>query len=291
MRQVRNHAELMSDLRDRGNPWPDRPAREAALVLELADFGLDSSRADDRDAARRLVHAYLPLVRHPIEPDPFERFWTWAAVVVLGGANEPARSRAFVDEALARFPNEPRLVLARAFWTDKRFPLGAFANAAGEPLSAAAAAHVKETGDLYDAAMAFEETAAEARVRKGLLLHRAGRHDAALATLDAAGDPPRDAFVSHLRHVFRARALAALGRVDDAVTAYRAAVAIAPSAQSARVGLMGALLTRGDAPGAEAEAEAIQRLPPDSVDPWWRYWYGDARRLPGVFARLRELAR
>lgn len=291
LRQVRNHADLMRDLRSRGNPWPDRPSREAAFVLEVADFGLQSPRPDDREAARRLLRAHLPLVRHPIEPDPFERLWTWAAVVVLGGSNEPAPSRAFVDEALTRFPNEARLLLARALWTDKRQPLGTFGGVPEQPLSTASAAHVREVADLYDAAMAFEETAIEARVRKGWLFHRAGRHDDALAVLEAAGDSALDPFVGYLRHLFRGRVLAALGRADDAIAAYGAAVAFAPSAQSAKVGLMSTLLARGDADGAQAEAEAIQRLPAAAWDPWWRYWHGDYRRLPDVLARLRELTR
>jgi len=85
--------------------------------------------------------------------------------------------------------------------------------------------------------------------------------------------------------------LRALGRSDDAVAAFRAAMATWPGAQSARVALMTLLLNRGDREGAGALAEAAQASPGDDFDPWWTYWLGDYRGYPVILDRLRAFAR
>ena len=41
---------------------------------------------------------------------------------MLQALNRPTDGRPFVDRALARFPDEPRFVLARAILTDQRWP-------------------------------------------------------------------------------------------------------------------------------------------------------------------------
>ena len=290
MRRVANRGDLIREYRAAGNPWPDNPNRESAFVLELADAAFQSPRLEDRDAARKLLAAHRPLVRGPFGPEAYEKYWLWAAIVVLEGANQGDLARAFIDDGLARFPNEPRFLLARAFVADQRRALDTLAGPKGD-LSPAASAHLNDVVALYDAAAAPAETGAEARLRKSWLLQRAGRRAEALAILDGLGDLSQDTLLSYLRQLLRGRVLDGLGRNEEAVAAYRAALALAPEAQSARVGLMAALQRQGDHEGARVWAEAIQNSVTDTIDPWWRYWQGDYRLFPTVITRLREQGR
>ena len=89
----------------------------------------------------------------------------------------------------------------------------------------------------------------------------------------------------------RGQILRALGRSDDAVAAFRAALATWPGAQSARVALMTLLVNRGDREEAAALAEAALTASEDQFDPWWTYWLGDFRAFPAMLENLRELGR
>jgi VWFA-related protein len=275
--------ELIREFEANGNPWPANPAREAAFVVELAHAAIATANPNARDAAFQLLYTESKLVRAPLGPDAFERFWLWAGIIALEGANQPAAGLVFTDDALARFPDEPRFVLARAFFTDQRHALDDVSSQA-----AAAVAFVKDTAALYDHAIASDATANEARLRKGLLLSRAGKAADALAVLDATKDDGQDAGLTYLRHLFRAQTLDALNRQRESTDEYRAAMTALPSGQSARVGLMVGLLRQGDRPSAEALAEGIQTAPTTDVDPWWGYWLGDYRFYPIVIQRLRE---
>jgi tetratricopeptide (TPR) repeat protein len=288
LQQVVNRGELIREFRAAGNPWPDHPKREFVLVLELADFALQSPRREDREEGLRLLQAYRPLVRGPFGPEAYERYWLWAAVLVLEGANQPDLAQQLIADGIKLFPDEPRFVLARAFVTDQSRALTQLVR--NGSMLPTAAAHVKDVSAAYDAAMSAEETAVEARIRKGWLLHRAGRGEQALAVLDSIGIPP-EALLDYLRHLVRGRVLDALGRTEDAAAAYRAALLLYPDAQSARVGLMTALQRLGDRAGALEQAERVQAAGRDAVDPWWRYWQGDYRLLATVFTRLREQGR
>ena len=215
-------------------------------------------------------------------------YWLWAAIAVLEGANQPDLAQQPITDGLRQFPDEPRFRLARAFVTDQSRALNQLArNGTALPT---AASHIKDVTAAYDAAMNDPETAVEARVRKSWLLHRAARGEEALAVLDGIGTPP-EALLDYLRHLIRGRVLDGLGRTDDAASAFRSAVLLFPNAQSARVGLMTALQRQGNAPGALEQAELIQTIRADAVDPWWRYWQGDYRLLGTVFTRLREQGR
>ena len=291
---LRAHAQierLIADYRAATNPWPASPRREAAFVLELAAAGLHGRTGRARVAARNLLVEHARFVRHPIEPDPFERYWSWAVLTVVENVAAPSFGVPFVESALERFPDEPRLVLARAVLVDQRRPDGLDAAARGERMSDETTRYVEDVLAAYDDAMRFEATAVEAAVRQAWLLHRAGRVDEALDLLDRTTGADTDMTMAYLRHLFRGRALEALGRAGAATEAYRAALAVVPAAQSARIGLMTSLLVAGDRAGAAAVAEAIQASAGDAFDPWWAYWSGDYRFYGQIIQQLREQTR
>ncbi|MEX2662532.1 MAG: VWA domain-containing protein [Vicinamibacterales bacterium] len=279
---------LIGDFEKGGNPWPAVPRREAAFALELAEPGAFSTQPAARTAAHELLERFSRLVRQPLEPDVFERYWHFAALTLLEGTIRPAVTQAFVDRALERFPDEPRFVLSRAIVTDQRWVTGGNARpGAAAALSRPDATTVQRQ---YEAAVALPGTAAEARIRLAWFLHLAGRQEQALAHLTgaekgAAADP----WLQYLRLLFLGHVLRALERLDESVEAYRGALAVIPGAQSARVALMNARLLEGHRVEAEALAEQVQSERDQVVDPWWVYWQGQYRLHPQAMARVREL--
>ena len=291
---VRRSPDLAASIRDfesHGNRWPASPRREAAFVIELAQAGFQRGAGPAAFAARDLLRRHAALVRHPIEPDGFERDWHWARLALATNTGNPDLAGEVLDAALARFPDEPRFVLARAVVLDQRRPPDIEAESAGERMSAATASYVEDVLEHYASAMRFDGTAPEAAVRAAWLLHRVARFEDALTRLDEAPDVSGDSGLAYLRELVRARTLDALGRLEEAAVAFRAALEHAPTAQSAQVGLMNIALRRGNRAEAERLAELVHTLPEDAVDPWWAYWSGDYRHFGEVIGRLREQAR
>ena len=288
LRALPDPERTLREFDEGGNPWPAMPRREAAFALELAEPGLFSARPDGREAALKMLARFGRLVRHPLEADAFERYWHFAALTVLQGALRPEAAAPVLAQALARFPEEPQFVLARAIVNDQRTAVGA-ARSAAEMKQAVT--RLDEVRQQYLAAVALPQAAVEARIRLAWLLHRLRKHDEARAQLIAAAAAPiQDPSLRYLQQLFIGHVLVALDRPDDAQAAFRGALAVMP-AQSARVALMNLLLLQGDRIGAEAIAEQIQRADSTTLDPWVMYWQGQYRLYPMAMARLRELIR
>jgi hypothetical protein len=183
-------AALIKEFRAGGNVSPANPRREFATTLALAGAAAASSSADLHRDAVELVARAAPLVRAPTGPDDFEREWLEAAVAILAGAMRPAETFPLVRGAVARFPDDPALLLARAVIADQ---LGVLPGAAsGRELGAPGQ---QQPIGYYDAAIGQDETTAEARIRKAWLLRRLGREADARAQLDLLGTsllPPFD---------------------------------------------------------------------------------------------------
>jgi VWFA-related protein len=292
LRHVTEPARLIRQFEEGGNPWPANPRREAAFALELAESGIYSSREENRDAARDLLQRFSRLIRHPIAPDAFERYWYFAALTLLEGALRPALTETFADRALQRFPDEPRFVLSRAIAADQK---SATSGQGGHVIDGASRA-ARDLADAvrrhYAAAIALPQTTAEARIRLAWFLHRSGSQKEALDQLTgAAAQPIAEPALKYLHKLFLGHVLAAMDRRSDAIAAYRDAMSVGVAAQSARVALMNALLLGADRPGAASLAEQIQTDRSDTIDPWWMYWQGQYRLYPQAMARLREMTR
>ena len=291
--RVEDVAGAIRALRESGNPWPATPRREAVFALELAETGLFSARLADRDAAAALLNTFHRLIRHPLEPDAFERYWLWAELAIAQGMVRSTFAEPLVAHALSRFPDEPRFLLARAIVTDQAWPTGLAVSTTNLYRPARPTdAHIDDVISRYTDAIAHPETAPEARLRLAWFLHRIGRHQEALQYLDIVADEKGlDESLRYDYRLFRGQVLAALGRTADAIGFYRQALAVVPNAQSARVSIMNALIHSGDRRGAEAMAEQVQTAGTEAVDPWWQYVQGDFRFYPTAISRLREMAR
>ena len=280
---------LIREFEGRGNPWPATPRREAAFALELVDVAMFSPRPQDRDAAHRLLVRFSRLIRHPLDPDMFERYWYFAVLTLLEGTLRPELTDAMLTAALERFPDEPRFALSRAIVSEQRWMLRNQQQAGGLPRSIS----VDTIRAHFQAAMDHPGTAFEAHVRYAWFLHGIDRSKEALEHLQkVATVTTAEIGLRYLHQLFLGHVLKALDRHDEATAAYRAALQVMPTAQSARVALMNSLLLGGAREEAEQISEQVQAAEaPQDLDPWWLYAQGQYRMHRQALARMRELSR
>jgi VWFA-related protein len=262
------------------SPWPNDSRRTAVFALEMALVGLRSDNAFAREEGGRLLAEYHTRVRQPSGADAFECSWFLTEAAALEGLFLPESAMLFIPRALQRCPTNPRLRLAHAFVSEQQWLRGGLTP--DQEL---------EVVRRYEEAMKFPETEPEARVRAARFLYGLGNFERALELLNGATRQSTDKEVRYFADLVRGQVLRARGRSDDAVAAFRAALATWPGAQSARVALMTLLVNRGDREEAAALAEATQTASEDQFDPWWTYWLGDFRAYPAMLDKLRELGR
>jgi VWFA-related protein len=272
-------ASLIRDFRASDNPWPNATRRASVFALELSIAGLRSNNGYAHDEGGRLLAEYSVRVRQPEASDAFECAWLWTEVAALEGLFMADNAMLFVPRAVERCPANGRLHLAYAIVSEQQWLRGT--------VGAEAEAQILQR---YEEAFKFSDTAAEARMRAAWFLSRTGKLDQAVALLEPAPARDADPYVVYLTALVRGQVLRARGQLDEAASAYRAALATWPGAQSARVGLMTLQLSRGERQEAASLAEAAETAPTDQFDPWWTYWLGDYRVYPSIVAKLREMA-
>jgi VWFA-related protein len=276
-----NLTNILTAFRTSESPWPNDAKRTAVFALELAFAGLRSEVGTAREEGGRLLGEYHVRVRQPAGADQFECWWFTTEAAALEGLFLPDNAILFIPRALQRCPASARLHLAYAFVSEQQWLRGGLTPVQEQEVVAR-----------YESAMKFPETEAEARVRAARFLYALGSFDRALTVVNAGATAiPADQELRYFTDLVRGQILRALGRSDEAIASFRAALAGWPGAQSARVALMTLLLNRGDREGAAALAEAAQTAPADEFDPWWTYWLGDYRTYPAMLDRLRALAR
>jgi tetratricopeptide (TPR) repeat protein len=230
------------------------------------------------------------LMRSAPAPTPIEHTWQMAALAVASRAQDyeflvgsPWAGRAnkrdeilHLEHAIARFPKDPRILLAQGIAAEWRL----YPNPRNAGLS--------EARTIFDMLKEDAEVGAEANVRLGIVETRAGNPSAAAPYFAAAIQMSRDPFVTFLAHYFAGQALERLRHPGDAEASYRAALVAVPRAQSASFSLAALLAARG----ARAEAAGLVTdsisAAPRPVDPWRIYGDADDRFWPPLIATLRE---
>jgi VWFA-related protein len=278
--QTSNLANLIRGFRMADSPWPDEPKRTAIFALDLAFAGLRSDNGYARDEGARLLGEYHLRVRQPGNADAFECWWFLTEAAALQGLFLPDNAVVFIPAAIQRCPTASRLHLAYAFVSEQQW--------LRNKLTPAQEAEIITR---YETAMKFPDTEVEARVRAARFLYATGNYDRALALLNPRVMQTTDKELRYFAELIRGQVLRASGRPDEAIAAFRSAVAAWPGAQSARVALMTLLVNRGHREEAATLAEASQTGAVDEFDPWWIYWLGDFRAYPAIVEKLRALAR
>lgn len=147
--------------------------------------------------------------------------------------------------------------------------------------------HLEQAERLFRRVLARDPGFAEARVRLARVLNQQRQPAAALAELKAV-PPQEDAVLAFYTHLVRGDAERALKRHDSAQAAYRQALELFPSAQSARLALGHLARLRADRDGALAWLQPALTAPqPRDDDPWWDYHRGDGRNAEALFRQLR----
>jgi tetratricopeptide (TPR) repeat protein len=300
--------DIQRTLRQWLRAW--RPS-QAAFLLELSFVGFDRqwNEAPDLLAGTRDL-----VVNRPAAPgantaeDEFELVFHRAAVTFFLGrqmlrpANDYLSALAGRVDLVPATTGKPRLVdpwmtFARGMAAEIATSPGLRAGSRDSDAESSLVIPASQTAARRQAEHAlaelarvspFRTVAAEAAVRRGLLLIRVDRPDEALNALDEAEAAGGDDAVRYWTWLFRGRALERLERHVDAAAAYERAAAIVPGAQSPAVALA-SLWQRHDRPAeALSWARRAMNTPAGAIDPWWLYWRGDLRHASERLAALRR---
>ena len=257
-------------------------------------------------------------------PRPVEALWLRASIAISEGlgrwtflvegvgqttvSGKPgAVPTAHIRFARTRFPDDPHFQMAEALGAEKSAAntpdrlsgtlsqsstgwdaIAAQRLEAGGPRLAERTADLERAAGLLERLTSHETLTGEAILRLGYVRLRQGQFDAALGHFDRLPSLTKNVFVRYLGHLFSGWTLGSLGRTQEAVTAYRAALGFVPRAQSA-TSLLVALLVKSDQL-SEAEAAAEEFLVADVApsDPWRTYYVGDFSEYPRLIRQLRE---
>jgi tetratricopeptide (TPR) repeat protein len=282
---VRDPAALRAAFLTGAEEWiATDPADVAHRRLVAASLALEVGHArlsHDAESVVILLDWAMKTLRKQ-RPLPAERFWTLAAVALVqrvavpGMLPDPAPGPMyrwvpeFLDNATNRFPDEPRLRLARL---GQRM-LGRSPNLSGVD------------GELErlarDATVAGDAYVERAYLRmfdrdcQGVVRH-------ARTALDHA----HEASTQYVAHFLIGYCHEAQGRLQDAVQAYASALQAVPDGQSASIALSLLLIRDGQAERAFDLIDRSMTARPDGDDPWRLLAYPGYVRWPILIADLR----
>jgi Tetratricopeptide repeat len=299
--------------------------------------------------SRLLTWSCIQLRHNPV-PEPAERLWHLAAVAVISGADDwhlltgrtwpkgqaPRLARdpfqqepllGHIIHAQARFPSEPRFVMAAAISVDNQNSVvGGYGRDANTRTSllpgeidsdylerVKSGRLLTETGtertgswsprlaELYLAGLPevralrtryaeltrHESVSAEAHLRLAHITLRLADREDALAHLDDVIESTRDPNLAYMAYLLTGVIRDRQGRAAEAVAAYRAALDVVPRAQSATALLSARLFTEGHQAEAIAIVQQFFNGGTAPPDPWRTYRLGDYRLYPLYIAQLR----
>ncbi|HJR59639.1 MAG TPA: tetratricopeptide repeat protein [Vicinamibacterales bacterium] len=251
----------------------------------LDGIGSDPSA---RDAAAKRAHAVA---------------WYRAVSAVLAARSNLADLQPHVDRSLARFPDSAGVL----------FDAGCFAEAYASPALQAPlsgqqekssqmkpeellrsvrrkpAALLAEAERHFRAAVERDPAFTEARVRLGRVMTLRGRPAEAVRELRRATGLTADDKVKYFAYLFLGDALQLSSDDSGALSAFRTAAALFPSAQAPQLAIGRLAGEQGDSTTARA---AIKRAleatddPDERFDPWWIYYQGNGRHAEAMYAEL-----
>lgn len=250
----------------------------AVFALEVADAAVFQQWSH----GQQLVEWACSRMRSRRERTDLERTFHLAAIALIEGAGDLKALDEHVGHVRSRFPDEPRILLARAFkaeveyWRLYRTRAGGIDG--GSPSIVAPA--LRRAGER-------RENAREAALRLGFLAYQKDRHDEALAELSKVL-PGDDSGQLYLAHLISGWVYEEQGKRSDAEAAYRRALSAVPLAQSATLHLAVVLYETDRRDEGNDFVARMLAADPAPEDPWRIYGYGDYRRLPMLIDRLRR---
>jgi tetratricopeptide (TPR) repeat protein len=269
-------------------------------------FTADGQQVGFRDTVshwnmgRRLLDRVRPLDSKKalkLTPDPAAddtvRRWYVMASAFMSRINRAEFSH--VERALELFPNDPQVlfqaaavhevfagVRTQAALRSMKVPQGVTFDVQSE------GAELRRAEQLYKRALERNPSLVEARIRLGRVLGLRGRHEEAIDQL-RQGQAAEEALLQYYAHLFLGGEYEALGNGTEARRSYERAVAVAPTAQSALLGLSRVADRAGDRAAAREAVGRVLKLPvgiPEYADPWWVYEVAHARNVDRLFEDL-----
>ncbi|MEX2273608.1 MAG: hypothetical protein WD690_19235 [Vicinamibacterales bacterium] len=303
---ARNVASIARDMVSEGEEWIEEGASPAeierrrlvaaALALEFTVLRME----DEWYILRPLIEwGCVQLVKGP--PGDRELAWQRASLAAIQGARDDAFARRppvsaerpdapfsadHVAHAALRFPSDPAVLFAQGFFAEFQVPVEGRMRTIDVDTADRAAARAIEFYRRAGEDPAFRH---ESALAIGYIQLRMKRLDAVLPELAVAAEST-DPFVRYLAHLFRGRTLAQLGGVDEAMAAYRAALAVIPNAQSASIALA-AMLHAADQPDPAIDIMTKSFAARPAEDPWREYGFGQFRHWTRYRDQMREAAR
>ena len=242
------------------------------------------------------------LLRDRPDDSAFARRWYLAMTLKAQAGDFWGDARRWVRDGLSSFPRDPELLLAEGsleetLVTAQIVPPPADDGALGDgetrrgPDLAEPKRQLGEVEKMLAAALAADPDLEEARLRLGRVWWRLEKTEAAATALDGVLTQSQDPRLLYLANLFRGRIDLDAGRLGPAVSCYRAAVALVPDGQAARVALSHALHREGDGRASRRAMEDALEVPRTQPDPFWRYPWGQADRAEDLLETLRTESR
>ena len=262
-------------------------ARSTVLVVDGMAVGTGCNNYHWR-------HARLLLDK--LEPSPakdaFAPRWYHATAVFLLEATNYSDAQAHLTQARLVLPKDADIAFEWGYYQEAlaaprvQVLVGASRASLGAPES-----YLRAAEEAFRRALELRPDFAEARMRRGAVLSRQGRHKDAAAELRLALQTARDPVLRYLAEIFLARASEGLRDVKAAREHYERARDAMPAAQAPLLALGRLARSTGDRGLA---TEAVRRVidpPPGQgirADPWWDYNIWQERNSRAL---LRELDR
>ena len=229
-------------------------------------------------------------------PDSFERtMWLAAIGLAEDGHAWERLQRDILPLARKRLPDEPRVRLAEVLARTNReleplrtaFPIGrdilrveSFRARAGGPNANAMRA--------FEPLLADPSLAGEVELRLGYLELRRDRWPAAIAHFDAARSKATESLLLATTDYFAGWAFEQLDRDDDAIAAYRRAVAITPDMRNLATRLSALLYLRNEREEAYSVLDRALNARPAPLDLMVTLERADGRFVPEWLAQIRK---
>jgi tetratricopeptide (TPR) repeat protein len=276
----------------------------AAVMLHTDSVVYLRMPGEHLEAARRLLAA----IDDDSLPPRFKRNWYLAVAGYLQGELSLVPAVAHVDDAVARFPDDPDILTAAGALNEfiaspgvdlspppRSQRAGPLENAHWSPppvLERRKRDGLKLAEEFYRKTLTSDPRFAEAHLRLGRVLYLSGRLDAALEECRLAATVG-DARVRYLASLFAGAVREANGQRAEAVAAYREAGRECPGCPSASIALSHALYRDGqrDAATVAIDAALAGKEVDLRADPWWSYPLGPFWQRDDLLAALRKAVR
>lgn len=255
--------------------------------------GVEQQRQCPGPFARLAGRLARLLSRRPATTDFARRFLRMVVTSCQWDACFDAAER-WAGEAIELFPRDAELLLARGSVREESATLGTRTLPVTDAASASSlAAGARETGlrkarrDLEDA-LAIDAGLGLARVRLGRVLWRLGEPEPARQQLERALSSLGDVDHAYLARLFLGRIQQDAGRLEQAISEYRLAAAVHPSALSAGTALSNALRLAGEPEAARlALRQGLRHAGRrQERDPYWDYLVVNAEDLTDLVEAL-----